>query len=1294
MSFKNVPEFHCHQDSLDSASTIEAFARKELELDSGTITTTEHGNMSACRRIYDIAHSKEYKGKLTPILGLEGYLRDENCEILLSSGIERTVSKKYNNGEPSFGEYLKYFHFTLHYMDEAAFKVGSRILSKADARAEKHGSERKPLFSWADLEELGAQNVTLGSGCLIGGVQHHLMKYGRLDIAEKYYQKMRSIVKPGHFFVEVFPHVCDRNWDSSVTITFEDGSEEKFKTEKRLKIDKKGTGKKNKDGWWIAKELAEAWHRKPADDYGSLREVMENRKGVPVENPKKIINVQSKEGFVINDCSAWAPGGDLQYGCNKAVIALAEKYGDKIILSGDSHYTSPDEKVLQDIRLSQSGSWRFYGSYHRKSTEEYWDYFKNVLQVPQKQFEGWVDNNFEWASKFKDFKFTKVNTLPTSFYPKDTLAHTFELIRKHGRMQDTPEQWTRLKTEIDLLHKNGTIDLLPYFMVLEDAASEYERFGELCGAARGSAGGVLLAYLLGITHVNPLKYNLSLDRFLTVDRIASGKWPDIDWDIGRRDLIDDPETGWLKRRFGDCYAQISTNTKLKLRSSVKDVARWHRSVDGKPGFVPEDIEKLTKKFLEAPQGVEDLKFVFGYDSDGTWIKGSIEYDVALQEYVKAYPKEWEVVKKIIGLTRQRGKHACGFVVTDTPVSDFIPLTSVGGTLVTQYTAGSVEAAGGLKIDFLRVNSLVDVSNAIKSVQKRHGGTEIDWSSAYPIDDNPLDVVPSMILDGVQVPLLRVVPFNGKYYDIYDLPEDQDVYRDICEARTETVFQLATNAAKKWLSHFNAVKSESGGVTRRGLDSIESLAAFTALDRPGPLDAYVGEQGKQHNMLVEYARRASGKQRVGSFPILDKLFPETFGIIVYQEQVERIFKEVGKTTAIEAQNFRIHVGKKMPMEIMKDKHVFMKGAIESIGQESAEQLWQSMETFGAYAFNASHAVGYMKLSYPCAWLKHHYPLEWWTAVLKNADKKEIDEDFWPHCGHLIAVPDINLSGDGFQIEGDKIRAPLSIVQGIGPKAHEELVRGRPYKDLDAFILNSKAKKEEKTPGGKNGRSALHVGIVNKLICSGVMDSLFTPGIEMSQRLQEYEEAVARIYGKKKPKPPDIRYTSLDLLQSYQLKKGILTSFGEDLRQMFVDIDTPGVHKDNMDSYRFKSPNADPIESSLWLHDSKTVDQFLQMSVSHKATRFAVAAYVISDERITYQGNKKMAKFVLDVEGRRYEMVKWGNSKGVLPANILNTPSFAGSLVVAVISRYSESKPPVMDEIVLVKEKLEFKEPENE
>lgn len=466
---RNFCEFHSHPKSLDSASTPEKFAAKELELGTGHITCTDHGTMEATRTIYDLTKTKEFS-KLKPILGLEAYVRDDDDALLIEAGIPRSK-------DGTFRDYLKYTHLTLHCKDEAAYSAMSRILSAADLRAERHGSELKPLFNWANIEELGALNVSAGSSCLIGMVSRHLLVYRDVVMAEKYYQKLRSSFKPGNFFVELFPHVCDRNWESKVLVTDTSGKTHDFRPYKKLKTLTGGDGLR-------AEELAQ--QSNPAKNHKLIVEVMENRVWKVLPEPIFIATVEKKEGFIVNECHPFSPDGDVQLSANLFLYKMAKKYGDNILVSGDSHFTVPEEKIVQDVRLGQSGSWKMANSYHRQSSADAFAYFKAKMGTSEAEFESWVENSYQWAAGFDDFKFTNKASLPVSFYPKDTLGHTMALIKKHGRMNwSDPRYVERLNKEIELLHKNGTTDLLTYFMVDEEVCHEYTKQKIMQGPGRG-----------------------------------------------------------------------------------------------------------------------------------------------------------------------------------------------------------------------------------------------------------------------------------------------------------------------------------------------------------------------------------------------------------------------------------------------------------------------------------------------------------------------------------------------------------------------------------------------------------------------------------------------------------------------------------------------------------------------------------------------------------------------------------------------------------------------------------------
>lgn len=517
---KNFPTPHCHPKSIDTGSTPEAFAEKEIQLGTGYITVTDHGSLGATRDIYDLCKSnKKFKDKLKPILGVECYFRDDKCPHLLEAGHTQDIKTG------KFTNVFKYCHMTLHCLDEQAFFALVKAMSDADKTAEAHGSERKPIFDWKTLETLGQFNITGTSGCLIGMVGRHLVQNNDPAMARTYYQRIRSIFKPGNFYVEVFPHKCDSYWKSSVVVTDTYNVETSYPTWKSLKTNS-GTVK--------AEDLA-----KSQKGHVSILEVMNNRKWTPLENPIQIQTVKLTEGFLKNECTSFAPNGDVQKSVNEFVVALAEEFGDPVLVSDDSHHATADDKVVQDMRLAQlGGSWRFSNVYARMTSEQAYQYFKSEMGISEAKYEGWIENNLAWAKRFDSFVFTPRRALPDTHYPTDTLAHTISLIEKHGRMDwNNKAMVERLWQEINLLHKNGVVDLLSYFMPDEEIVSLYHANDRLTGPVRGSAGGVLLAYLLGITHIDPLRYELSLDRFLTPDRIQNGKLPDIDLDLSSRDLL-------------------------------------------------------------------------------------------------------------------------------------------------------------------------------------------------------------------------------------------------------------------------------------------------------------------------------------------------------------------------------------------------------------------------------------------------------------------------------------------------------------------------------------------------------------------------------------------------------------------------------------------------------------------------------------------------------------------------------------------------------------------------------------
>lgn len=1251
---------HVHQKSLDSASTIATFIAREKELDTGHSVVTDHGTLAACKDVYDQSRA----AGLQPILGLEAYHRDDDCPILLAANVprqEETVCVRCGDAwkaddprcehdradglrRKTFREtWYKYGHLTMHFRKYAAYQAAVRILTKADLHAERHGGERKPIFSWRDLEEIAAGGATFGSSCLIGMVQRHLLTKNSPEMAERYYDRLRSIVGPENWFVEIFPHRARSNWVKSVFLVATSGQKLKYHFEKWVRTDR---------GEMSALDLAEAWARKGCQHRRLV--AVKNRQTWAEVADFELQSVEAIEGFLDNEPCSWAQDGDVQRGCNQFVLELARRRGDRILVSDDSHFAHPEEKPVQDIRLGQHGAWRFAESYHRMGSDEALGILRDTLGIREAEFEGWVENSRQWASGFKDFRFPSAPLLPTAFYPGDTVDRTSELIARHGRMQwDKPEYVRRLAYEISLFSKarvkdsDGNkveLDMLPYFFPIEEICREYAARGELTGPGRGSAAGTLLAYLLGITHADPIRYKLSIDRFLSKD---SGKLPDIDQDLPDRSWLLEPG-GWMEKRFGACFAQVSTDTLLKLKSSIKDV---HRALYGR---VHPEIEETTKRIEEPPQGVSDYNYVFGYGDGDSWVPGAIETDPALKAYSQRYPREWALVVKLLGLARNKSRHPCAHIIMNQPVGEVIPMTRVKDHLVTQYTADSVQAVGAVKYDLLGLKALLNLSHAIRWIHER--------ALTKPPEEG-------LHFDGKFVPKHRLVPLGDRWADIWDLPDDQDVYDDIAAGRTETVFQFNTSGAKKWLRYFNHKAPDGRSIMR----DIDGPTIFTALDRPGPLDAYVinPDDGTRHNMLVEYSRRARGLTPSPDIPeVVSKLMPETHGIMVFQEQLQYAYQEITGCSGSEADAFRRDIAKKKMDKILAKYDSFVERGAKLLGSEDgARQVWEMFKTFGQYGFNRSHSLCYSLIGYACAYLKRHFPLEWWTAVLANAEgdeKEKIAEIYWPHVAHLILMPDVQLSGDSFRIEGDRIRAPLRLIVGVGESAHAELIAGRPYSSIEDFVdkISSRRKASAKQATSADGEqkerlgtTSLNRGVVTKLIVTGVMDSLFPAGLATYQKLEAYERALAKsqsaLTGKKvQPHTIDTKYLSMDAIARFQRIKQVLPVYSAPL----IPLLPPDVVEES-GGRQVLALGGDRLvfatRQELSLAES--------ISPLPEPLEVAVAAYVQAARPFTYNskserspGIQEACELVLDMDGGRWSGVYWGRRKSaasIRPGSIL-------------------------------------------
>lgn len=680
------------------------------------------------------------------------------------------------------------------------------------------------------------------------------------------------------------------------------------------------------------------------------------------------------------------------------------------------------------------------------------------------------------------------------------------------------------------------------------------------------------------------------------------------------------EDGFLETYYKDRWAQISTRSLMRLKSSIRDVNRF------KKGKVEEQIETLAKSIEATPQGVSDNDFVFGYeDSDGAHVPGLLEKDENLKKYTEERPEEWEIVKKTLGIPRQNGRHASAFVISDIPIFNVVPLMKVSDTEnVTQYEAKEVEAAGLIKYDFLVVKCLNDIELAIKKINKEY----------YYNNDNVGNLKPGYFFH------------KGNLVDIWDLPEESEVFAMLGEGKTETVFQLNTVSVTPYVQKIQP-------------KTVEECAVVTSLVRPGPLDFIDEKTGR--NMAEEYIERVNGRSK-GDIQILNDLLPETHGVFVFQEQITKLVKQMAGWDDEKAEDVRIAVGKKQLKMIMELKPQFIESSVKNgIQEDIAQNVWAMIETFGRYGFNKSHAVAYAMIAYACAYLKYHYPLEWWAAVLSNADDKEIKEVLWPHVKGVLSPPDINKSNEEMIIDYDSgtIRNKLSILKGLGPKVANRITENRPYNNIQHFV-------EKEVIGASLARKLIHVG---------VMDSLFPKDTNLMEKMQLFEDACNQWEYKKKifeksereivmnqpieefvrvakkhPKTSrckheikkgeiDLKYAWMSPIQDYILKKSIFPTMPMEL--------TPIIKKESKAVKIFNAETASyalsPYGREVRLVDGKifqNIKNIPHQSGSQQIIDFCVAGYVVDAKEFAYKdGERKALKITLDIDGFIEELVHW-------------------------------------------------------
>mgnify|MGYP002783848718 CR=1 FL=1 len=860
---KLVASPHTHPESPISGSTVEGMIDRAEKLGRKYFSYTDFSYMTSIYRGYLYIEKKKKNLKYIP--GLEIFFKDASCPIIKGSKAEKA----------------KYFKLTLYATNQESFQKMGELSSRDTGSLISYYGSEFPCWDWKMLQEAADAGLVACSSDIHDIVGKHIVT-GTPQLATPILLKLKEMFKD-RYYVSIVGNQVSHSWVNLVHFELEDGTEEVIVANSRIST--------NAAKFAYAKEMVENPNK-----HHHLKSYQKNFVTIPLKDPGlRIVKASIKSGFFP------FPEGDVQLTANKLMSALAERHGIAVLYSDYAFYAEPEDKQVQDVRLSQDEI-KEHSKRHMQTSEEAEAYLSQKMGMTPEKIDQIMENNSRWASLFDDFKLKYSYSLPTSGDGKPALERCLEIIKQKGRLpKDNPVYVERLRHEISVLAHNGKMDLTPYFLPIVDVLDYYEKNGSIVGPGRGSAGGSLFAYLMGITQIDPIKYDLSFERFQSLDRILNGDYPDIDQDLPSRNLLvgEDGNSGYLYGRWGNKAAQISTRIQLRLKSAIRDVNKYVNN-----GTIEPEIERLSKALPVAPQGISDKDFIFGYeDTDGNHFDGLIEVSKELQEYASSRPREWDIVQRSLGISRQFSAHASAFVISDNSIKDTVP-TFLGN--ITQYEAKGVEACGLIKFDFLVVKQLEDIEKCVKLINKKNKEKE---EASYFAQ-------------------------NGERRYIWDLPQDLEVYKSVWEGDTQTIFQINTQSMIPY-------------VMRIKPRSIEDLATILALVRPGPLDFIDPVTGL--NAAEEYIERREGRGTI-DIPELVDLLPKTYGSQVYQEDTSKVAREIGKMKPADAENLRRVFSKKDKAKALAMKPLFIEGATKTVGLEKAEKIWAQMETSSRYSFN--------------------------------------------------------------------------------------------------------------------------------------------------------------------------------------------------------------------------------------------------------------------------------------------------------------------------------------------------------
>jgi DNA polymerase-3 subunit alpha len=711
---------------------------------------------------------------------------------------------------------------------------------------------------------------------------------------------------------------------------------------------------------------------------------------------------------------------------NQTLLMFAKEYNVSVIATNDSHYTDQDDYNAHDILLCINTG-------EKQATPGYDDMTNDDLHIKERRFKfpndqfyfktaeemrqlfsdipEAIDNTNAIVDKVEVLNLKKDILLPAFPVPKEFKVHEDDTLNqweylKHITYEGAKQRYgeieesTRERIDFELFTVK-TMGFAGYFLIVSDFIKAGREMNVFVGPGRGSAAGSVVAYCIGITNIDPIKYNLLFERFLNPDRKSM---PDIDTDFddeGRQKVID-----YVVNKYGkNQVAQIITYGTMAAKMSIKDVARaldlplpesnaLAKMVPDRPGT---DLGRVLTAPLTKKEGEKSLEEKEGLASE------DIENIKRLREIYNGDPKDLRTqvlreAKRLEGSVRNTGIHAAGIIIAPRDLTELIPVATAKDSdlWVTQIEGSIIEDAGVIKMDFLGLKTLSILKTALELIKQNHG-IDID------LDTIPLD--------------------DEKTYHLYQKGE------------TNGTFQFESVGMQKYLRELKP-------------DKFSDLIAMNALYRPGPM-AYI----------PQYVSRKHGREQVSyDLPDMQEYLEETYGITVYQEQVMLLSQKLAGFTKGQADVLRKAMGKKDRKTLDKMKDSFIEGAAaKNHPKENLEKIWTDWEAFAQYAFNKSHSTCYAFVAYQTAYLKAHYPSEYMAAVLNHAGSIDKITFFMEECkrmGLKVLGPDINESHKGFAVnEKGEVRFGLGGLKGVGEAAIESIVEERKkgrYKTIFDFI----------------------------------------------------------------------------------------------------------------------------------------------------------------------------------------------------------------------------------------------------